>query len=64
MEWAFWEATPMTGAEAMDRIERLQDAIERYPYKNCAAERGELEMLRALIDRMDAQPKRKKGKAA
>ena len=53
----------MTRSEAMDRIERLADVIERYPYK-CSAERAELKLLRALIDRMDAQPKRKKGKAA
>jgi hypothetical protein len=54
----------MTRAEALDRVERLADHIDRYAFKNCSAERQELELLRALIDRMDAQPKRKKGKAA
>ena len=49
----------MTRAEAIDRIERLADHIDRYPYKNCAAEQAELEDLRALIDRMDEGERRK-----
>jgi hypothetical protein len=56
----------MTRAEALDRIELLVDHIDRYSFKNCAPERRELEDLRALIDRMDAQaaPKRNGGRAA
>ena len=49
----------MTRTEAMDRVEQLVDRIERYSLKNCAPERQELENLRALIDRMDAQRKGK-----
>jgi hypothetical protein len=55
------EATVMTRAEALDRIERLVDHIDRYAYKNCSAERRELEDLRALIDAMDRPaPKRRR----
>jgi hypothetical protein len=50
----------MTRQECLDRIERLVDHIDRYGLKNCAAERRELENLRAIIDQLDAQPKRRK----
>jgi hypothetical protein len=65
MEWAFWEATVMTRAEALDRIEQLVDHIDRHSYKNCAAERRELADLRALIDALDRDAARNaKGRAA
>jgi hypothetical protein len=51
---------PMTRQEYLDRIERLVDHIDRYSFKNCSAERRELENLRAIIDQLDAQPKRRK----
>ncbi len=55
----------MTRQQALDRIERLVDHIDKYPLKNCSAERRELEDLRALIDRLDRDAARKlKGRAA
>jgi hypothetical protein len=53
----------MTRSEAVSRADALYEAIERSPF-GMTAERQELEMLRALIDRMDEPAKRRKGKAA